>query len=66
MKIASLSENIDVEKRIAITPDTAKKFKSLNFEISLPSNYGNHLGFSDNEYKDKLASLVSSSISRIY
>ena len=52
MKIASLSENIDLEKRIAITPDTAKKFKSLNFEISLPSNYGNHLGFSDNEYKD--------------
>tara|TARA_B100000900_G_scaffold40368_1_gene30260 strand:+ start:3353 stop:4441 length:1089 start_codon:yes stop_codon:yes gene_type:complete len=52
MKIASLSENINLEKRIAITPDTAKKFKSLNFEISLPSNYGNHLGFSDNEYKD--------------
>ena len=52
MKIASLSENKKFEKRIAITPDTAKKFKSLGFEISIPEKYGDRLGFKDNEYKD--------------
>ncbi len=52
MKIASLSENKNIEKRIAITPDTAKKFKSLGFEISLPEKYGDHLGFVEKDYKD--------------
>ena len=52
MKIVSLSENRNIEKRIAITPDTAKKFKSLGFEIILPEKYGEHLGFTDADYKD--------------
>ena len=29
MKIISLSENKDIEKRIAITPETSKKYISL-------------------------------------
>ena len=41
-----------LKKRIAITPDTAKKFKSLGFEISLPEKYGDHLGFVEKDYKD--------------
>ena len=52
MKIVSLSENRNIEKRIAITPDTAKKFKSLGFEIILSEKYGEHLGFTDADYKD--------------
>ena len=36
MKIASLSENLNNEKRVSITPDTVKKFKTLEFEVSLP------------------------------
>ena len=35
MKIASLSENKNNEKRIAITPETTKKFISNGFEVSL-------------------------------
>ena len=50
MKIASISENYNIEKRIAITPDVAKKYLSLGFEVFLPKQYGNHLGFSDTEY----------------
>ena len=52
MRIVSVSENKKIEKRIAITPDIAKKYIALGFEISLSENYGEHLGFKDHEYKD--------------
>ncbi|MDB9936707.1 NAD(P) transhydrogenase subunit alpha [Candidatus Pelagibacter sp.] len=50
MKIASVLENQKIEKRIAITPDIAKKYIALGLEVSLPENYGKHLDFKDNEY----------------
>ena len=50
MKIGSVLEDIKIEKRIAITPEVAKKYLSLGFEVLLPKQYGNHLGFSDTEY----------------
>ena len=52
MRITSVLENRNTEKRIAITPDVAKKYISLNFEVYLPESYGEHLGFKDKEYKD--------------
>jgi len=51
MRIVSVSENHNIEKRIAITPDIAKKYIDLGLEVSLPENYGEHLGFKDNDYK---------------
>ena len=52
MKIASVSENKKIERRIAITPEIAKKYISLGFEIILSENYGDHLGIKDNEYEE--------------
>ena len=52
MKIVSLLEDQKIEKRIAITPEIAKKYIALGFEVSLSENYGEHLGFDDNEYKE--------------
>ena len=52
MKIVSVSEDKKIEKRIAITPDIAKKYINLGFALSLPENYGFHLGIKDNLYKD--------------
>ena len=52
MKIASILENQKVEKRIAITPEIAKKYVSLGMEVLLPQDYGSHLGIKDNEYKN--------------
>jgi NAD(P) transhydrogenase subunit alpha len=52
MRIASILENQKIEKRIAITPDIAKKYKTLGFEVSIAENYGEHLGFKDNQYKE--------------
>jgi len=51
MNLTSIIENRDKEKRIAITPEIAKKYISLGFNLSLPNNYGSHLGFVDDEYK---------------
>ena len=52
MRIVSVSENQKIEKRIAITPEIAKKYIALGFEVSLPENYGEHLGFTDDKYKE--------------
>ena len=52
MRIGSVLENKKIEKRIAITPDIAKKYITLGFEVALSEKYGEHLGFKDNEYKE--------------
>jgi H+-translocating NAD(P) transhydrogenase subunit alpha len=52
MRIASVSENLNIEKRISITPEIAKKYISLGLEVSLIKNYAAHLGINDNEYSD--------------
>ena len=52
MKIASILENQEIEKRIAITPEIAKKYISLGLEVVLSENYGSHLGIEDEEYKE--------------
>ena len=52
MKIASILENQKIEKRIAITPEIAKKYISLGFEVTLSENYGSHLGIKDEEYEE--------------
>jgi NAD(P) transhydrogenase subunit alpha len=52
MRIVSVSENLTNEKRIAITPEIAKKYISLGFEVTLSENYGEHLGIKNNEYTE--------------
>ena len=44
MKIGSVLENQNLEKRIAITPELVKKYTSIGFEVNLIENYGSHLG----------------------
>ena len=41
MRIVSVLENQKIEKRIAITPEIAKKYIALGFEISLTTNMVN-------------------------
>ena len=49
MIVGSISENKDLEKRISITPDIAKKYIANGFQILLESGYGSHLGISDED-----------------
>tara|TARA_B100000989_G_scaffold295593_1_gene277004 strand:+ start:20 stop:1108 length:1089 start_codon:yes stop_codon:yes gene_type:complete len=52
MRIGSILENQDLEKRVAITPDVVKKYNSLGIEITLSENYAKHIGIKDKEYSD--------------
>ena len=52
MKIGSILENQNIEKRIAVTPELVKKYISLGFEVCLIENYGSHLGIKDEQFKD--------------
>ena len=51
MNIGSLNENLDLERRIAITPDIAKKIIDSGFQINLQKNYAKHLGIDDTVYE---------------
>ena len=50
MIIGSISENKEIEKRISITPEIAKKYISNGFQILLEVGFGSHLGISDNQF----------------
>ena len=50
MIIGSVSENKEIEKRIAITPEIAKKYISNGFEILIENNFGSHLGILDQKF----------------
>ena len=50
--MVSISEDKNIERRVAITPEIAKKYLSFGFEITISENYGDHLGFKDDEYKN--------------
>ena len=52
MRVGSILENQNLEKRIAVTPEIVKKYISLGLEIFLCKNYGLHLGITDKEYLD--------------
>ena len=60
MIIGSISENIKLEKRVAITPDVIKKYKSLGLDIYLSKDYASHLGINDNLYETEGASILNS------
>ena len=52
MRIVSTLENQNIEKRISITPEIAKKYIALGFEVLVSESYGHHLGIKDEEYKE--------------
>ena len=58
MRFCSTSENKQFEKRISITPEIAKKYINLGFEVSLIENYGLHLGYGNNQYKELGVNIV--------
>ena len=58
MIIGSISENLGFEKRVSITPEILKKYKSLGLEIHLSKNYAEHLGIPDKEYESHGANIL--------
>ena len=58
MIIGSTLEERSKEKRIAITPDIIKKYKSLGLKIHLRKGYATHLGISDKQYELEGATII--------
>ena len=52
MIIGSIKEDIILEKRISITPETAKNIIALGLNINLEKNYAIHLGIADKQYEE--------------
>ena len=51
MIVGSIKENSTLEKRISITPESAKNILGLGLELYIEKGYALHLGIHDDEYK---------------
>jgi len=61
MIVGSIKENIDLERRVSITPETAKNFAALGLSINLEKNYAVHLGIEDKQYEENGVNFYNSS-----
>ena len=57
MIVGSISENSKIEKRVAITPEVVKKYKSIGLKVCLSKGYASHLGISDKDYENEGVSI---------
>ena len=51
MIVGSIKEDLTLEKRVSITPETAKNIIGLGLKVYIEKNYASHLGIDDDEYK---------------
>ena len=58
--VGSVKEDLDIEKRISITPEIVKKFIQLGFSINLEKNYAEHISINDEQYKNNGANIIVS------
>ena len=61
MFVGSIKEDLSIEKRISITPDTAKNIINLGLSVCIEKNYANHLGITDNTYESVGVKIYNSS-----
>ena len=47
MIVGSVKEDVLIDKRVSITPETAKNLKDLGVNVYLEKKYANHIGISD-------------------
>ena len=52
MIVGSIKEDLTVEKRISVTPETAKNIINLGLKVILENDYAIHLGITDKEYEN--------------
>ncbi len=62
MILGSISEELTIEKRVAITPEIVKKYKSLGLEVYLSKDYASHLGIKDSDYQNEGASIIDNHV----
>ena len=52
MIVGSIKEDIALEKRVSLTPESAKNIIGLGLKVCIEKGYASHLGISDDEYED--------------
>jgi len=67
MIVGSIKEDLSLEKRVSLTPETTKNIISLGLKVCIEKNYANHIGIKDKDYanagaeiKDSLNEVISS------
>lgn len=61
MRIGAPKEIVSGEKRVALTPESAAKLAKLGLQVLIEAGAGESSGFSDLEYQNSNASMVSGS-----
>ena len=51
MIVGSIKEDLTLEKRVSITPETAKNILGLGLKVCIEKDYAVHLGIQDDDYK---------------
>ena len=66
MIVGSIKENTTIEKRVSLTPESAKNIIGLGLKVCVEKGYALHLGINDNEYKDLGVEIKSLNLPCIY
>ena len=61
MIVGSIKEDTSFEKRVSLTPDSAKNIIGLGLKVCIEKGYALHLGIDDNKYSDIGVEIKSSS-----
>ena len=61
MIVGSTKENLTIEKRVSLTPETAKNIIGLGIKVCIEKDYASHLGIQDIEYKNNGVEIKNSS-----
>ena len=61
MIVGSIKEDLSLERRVSITPETAKNIISLGLKICIENDYATHIGIQDEEYKNVGVEIQNSS-----
>tara|TARA_B110001452_G_scaffold259222_1_gene255322 strand:- start:75 stop:1172 length:1098 start_codon:yes stop_codon:yes gene_type:complete len=51
MIIGSIKENLLLEKRVSITPETAKNIINLGLKVTIENDYASHIGIANKDYE---------------
>ncbi len=61
MIIGSTKEDLSQEKRVSLTPETAKNIIGLGLKLCIEKNYASHLGIKDEEFEKEGVEIKNSS-----
>ena len=62
MIVGSIKENLTLEKRVSLTPETAKNIIGLGLKVYIEKDYASHIGITDEEYSKFGVEIKSSSL----